>query len=630
MNWGTRSTCVLHVGNGIDVYTQPCDRHSVVGIPHFFDTVGVFNPSVYANNTINSGSVYSSLGPIYVQVPVSGYSVICRDSCVNNIGPPYTPTYSFDMNFILLFSINVDKPTNASYIIDYGDGTVTMATDMPEDYFSYSWNNYRVFDFNHTYTRGNNYTVKVIIWNLVSNVTYEVKHDLFEVIKDLDFTVTEIDPVTGNYKAGGGPDQNYFALEHEIRFLASHTRGTHVTYTWVYGDDDIYSVYFDKESLHFYTDDFTFTVDLIATNKLSSRNISKTIHIQRGCWNISLSVDDPRSKNTSFDYQFDLGAIGTNACYYVDFVDKTSVPSQYLMFGDTTQCSQVPEWSHEWTNPNRNFFELDSAAWRISHENDTSKNITIRNMFMWQGVYPVRIQCKNKVSHTMYNYTTRVTKGPCWWPYVNLTRPNKCFSPMCDENNVKTHYRSNKLIIYSDVVINCTATNISIYTWSVFKVNENTGNETELSSSSLGNADLQSIGARLLIIESTYLEYGLYRFSLNVSMNELMGMYTIDTVYIRIIPTPLVVQISGGSMQKKKWGTPLSVDGITMTYDPDIDQSDKTGLTFIWLCRRLCESWPEFDADFNIIAPMEENCTYTPAFANDRGCSKVDNFDSSG
>lgn len=252
---------------------------------------------------------------------------------------------------------------------------------------------------------------------------------------------------------------------------------------------------------------------------------------------------------------------------------------------------------------------------------------------MQPGLYDAVLTCKNRVSEETATWVTGVTKGPCWWPYVNVTSANICEPPFCDSEypDMRTAYRSEKLVVYSDVKINCTATKIAYYWWRVFKQNIEWENETEITD--LKGADSFSIGARNLILDGNTLEYGLYRFWLNASMDELMGMYTIDNVYLRIIATPIVAGIVGGEFVMRRWGdlVPMTLDGGFFSYDPDlVDKTDKTGMEFIWLCRRMCESWPEkYDADYNVKKKMFPNeCEYQDP--SDRGCNKVDGFDSSG
>ena len=71
------------------------------------------------------------------------------------------------------------------------------------------------------------------------------------------------------------------------------------------------------------------------------------------------------------------------------------------------------------------------------------------------------------------------------------------------------------------------------------------------------------------------------RVSLNVSMRGIPGLFHFDSGYFRIVSTPLVAVIDGGSARSVSFDKEFVVDAWTPSYDPDIeDTSDMTGITF--------------------------------------------------
>ena len=635
MSWGSRVICAWYIGDGTPSVSADCDHYSQTSYSHLFTQVGVFHPEVYAINAVSSSNVSSSTGPIIVQVPVTKFSLRCPVDD-NKIGPPWFADYKTNVTFELLWEYwQHEYPTNASYTIDFGDGTVTSPVLLKTtfDNQNHLLGKHLVFDLYHTYLKGGNYTVSITIWNLVSNETYTVSHDIYESLVGLDVNIFDYNPATGQDGVGGGLGQNYFTLENPVKFVASHQRGSHVTYTWKYGDQIQESFYYEKEAFHMYDKDTCFTTELTAKNFHNELKLTRFICIQRGCFNISIFCDNPRAKNSTFIYQIDPGTVGTDACYMINFNSDMAYPYQYIMFGDATQCSVIPEWSAVWNDPDKLWFEKDSDVWYSNKtDNPTNYNISVDSTFIFEGYYDVSLFCQNKVSNTQHDFRVGVTKGPCWWPYVNVSEPNKCIEPFCDHDtgidDLKTHYKSEKLVVKSDVIINCTATKIAYFYWQVFYIDESSMNETEIAN--LSGADVYSIGARQLILEPRTLDYGLYRIRLNVSMNEVIGMISVDECYIRIIPSPLQFEINGGDFMMRRWGdeNALNIDALSLAFDPDVDPTDKSGMTFIWMCRRLCETWPKYRADFTIKRKFKTNCTYS--IPDDRGCSKVDKVDTSG
>ncbi|KAL5017875.1 hypothetical protein ScPMuIL_003597 [Solemya velum] len=633
-SWGTRVNCTLDIGHSIVVIEFICEKDHFNTVTLNFDTVGVYSAVVSTENTIGSVYSHSELGPIIVQRPVEGFSLSCPVN-TNYIGPPYQTEYSTIVYFHLILNKDQDLPTNASYAIDYGDGTITAPQLLPTNFTesNYSVNQSILLTFEHTYTYGSNFTVGIDIWNLVSSKTYEVKHDIYEGLINLEIKAFDYDPSTGIKKVGGGPDGNYFTLENLVLIEANWYRGSHITYNWNFGDGtSTESVYYAFINMKKYSDVGTFQISVNATNKINWDYIEMVIHIQKKCSHIGISVDDPRPKNTTFEYQFSPGNIGTAACYRVDFVDGLSESGQFLLFGHADQCqSSWPKLYRAVQEIPGRWFEYRSEMVEAARNAGQSTNITVVNVFQEPGAYNVTLECVNHVSRDDSFWFTGVTKGPCWWPYVNLTTPNQCIEPLCDRGNngIRIHYMAEKLVVKSDVRINCTSTKIAYYSWQVFLVDEDDGSERAITD--LGDADTYSIGARNLIIEQGTLGYGYYHFRLNVSMNEIMGMYGVDWCYIRIVPSPIQAEIIGGDITTHQFGFDLVVDGLTGTIDPDIAPADKSGMKFIWLCRRLCETYPVYDANYtSIISPMVTTCEYHKKWTHDRGCTKGDDLDSSG
>jgi hypothetical protein len=710
---GTRSLCVWNFQDGLPNHLEACSRSNPASVNHIFTSPGVFNVHLYANNTVNFQSTYSATGPIIVQHPVVAFRTLCLQN-VSYIGHPFTVDYSITITFELRIDNRYLLPTNASYQIDFGDGILSSVQPLPTTPLTvnHAPNEDLMLKVDHTYTRGDNYSIDITIWNLVSQVTYSDTFDIYEGISNLQVLVYDYDEVTNIKKAGGGLNYDYFAREHYVWFQAVFDRGSHMTFNWIYDDTTSDSIYYRDYSLHTYSNTGSYYVQLHASNVVNTANVNVSIHVHNSCMGIAISANTPRSKNTTFDFPVYPGNIATDGCYMIDFEDETATPSRYQFFGDYSYCTTIPEWatllaenvghfvhlsSSDWENRQNlylsqtttttlstssssasttspssttsvstgssttstttsttttsttnmttvssttNMTTVSSSTTTVSLTTTTATpefiakwNETIQTKYMEPGLYDATLTCKNRVSEETNVWRTGVTKGPCWWPYVNVTAPNECEEPFCDSEypDMRTTYRSAKLVVYADVKINCTATKIAYYWWRVFKQNLEWGNETEVTD--LKGADVFSIGARNLILEGNTLEYGLYRFWLNTSMDEVMGMYTIGNVYIRVIATPIVAGIAGGEFIMRRWGdlVPLVIDGGLFSIDPDVeDPNDKTGIEFIWLCRRLCEEWPrKFDEDYNVKQSMlSNNCTYQDP--SDRGCNKIDGFDSSG
>nr|WDP79913.1 PKD1 polycystin 1 isoform 5 [Apostichopus japonicus] len=73
---------------------------------------------------------------------------------------------------------------------------------------------------------------------------------------------------------------------------------------------------------------------------------------------------------------------------------------------------------------------------------------------------------------------------------------------------------------------------------------------------------------------------------LNVTMEEAEQATNYDSTFIQVDVSPLIAKISGGDSRTIPWGTLSILDGLSASYDPNVGESDKSGLSFFWFCRR--------------------------------------------
>lgn len=73
----------------------------------------------------------------------------------------------------------------------------------------------------------------------------------------------------------------------------------------------------------------------------------------------------------------------------------------------------------------------------------------------------------------------------------------------------------------------------------------------------------------------------------------------------------------------------ITLDAVTKTYDPDNPNAPKEEFHFIWMCRRECENYPEYDINWNITQEMNKTCEFYGG-SRDVGCFYGDGVNSSG
>ncbi|XP_072168341.1 uncharacterized protein [Diadema setosum] len=372
-----------------------------------------------------------------------------------------------------------------------------------------------------------------------------------------------------------------------------------------------------------------YTVTLNVSNPVHWVVVSKTIVIQRGIADLVLSDHGPRSRNTTIEFELDTGNVGTDACYFVDFRDVTSDINSIAFWGHRQTCES--RYPLEFKDPFLRFEEVSNVYLESLFFSGQDPNITLYNVFQTVNRYRIQVVAHNMVSEQTVSIPTAVTKAPCYYPEVNVRDENGCnqFYPFCDDDGNREYFASKDVTVYGRVKINCTSVKYALYTWRAFSVDDNDGSLTEIYE--LGDSVMQGFTQRELAIKKFVLPYGLYSFQLNVSMYGERGVERLDSVKIRVVATPLVARIAGGSEIRIRWNDRIVIDGLSETFDPDVDPSDKSGLRFVWMCKRQHETYQVWNDDYTeLIRAGTAKASYEHEANDYGGCFGRYGFDRGG
>ena len=519
-------------------YTDLLLMNDSISAYHTYDTSKNFVVQITVQNPVD---FYSTNETVIVENPVLGFFL---NSSVYNYF-----TFNTNVSFELMFNSSFVMATNASYQIDYGDGSYSNITLLPiiPLVLNITTETDLILTFSKTYFVGLNYTVSVKIWNLVSESILNVTFEVVDNLPVLNFTAYSFDNNTSTLTGGGGPNYDFFALENLVMFNVSLNDGTGLSFNWDFGDGNSNTVNEVLTVYHKYYVVGTYMVNLTVSNGVTSVSNTSIFFIHKGCFDIAISSNSPQPRNSMFEFAIYPGSIATDACYLIDFGDDYAAPSRYQFLGDYTYCSTISEWGPALSSFSSSFINLTSGDWEnrmyslitltstTSPALNTTRNVTTLSpstsmansgfipspeLAVWNetvtsvmpnpGLFQTSLQCINRVSNVTVTWETGVTREPCWWPEVNLTIVNECYSPFCDTvyPDMRNSYRSERLIVYSYVRINCTSTKVAYYWWRVFlQLDDNTdgsSNETEITE--LGNTEDFSVGARSLILEQRTLE----------------------------------------------------------------------------------------------------------------------------
>ncbi|XP_070579640.1 polycystin-1-like [Ptychodera flava] len=373
-----------------------------------------------------------------------------------------------------------------------------------------------------------------------------------------------------------------------------------------------------------------YTVTVNVSNPVDWAVLEQKILIQQQVKDVSICDYGPRPKNTTITFSLNTGNVGTDACYRVDFRDVNSEYNHIAFWGHQLTCQTA--YPTDFTSDYLRFYSVSTVYLEALKLAGKDPNITVTNVFQSINRFVIKVHAFNMVSDVKLLMPTAVTKGLCYYPEVNVRDRNLCDRnyPLCDDEGNRQYYKSKDLYVYSRVKLNCSSTRVAMYTWRVFQINENRRNDEE-EIFDVGDTELQGFTMRELAVKKGSLDYGLYRFELNVSMYGERGVEAFDSTILRVVATPLSIAIVGGSQRRVPWGLMLEVDGLSETYDPDVDPWDKSGMRFVWLCRRDYEEYAVYDDDYLEMQSPGTTDESVVHEANDYGgCFGRGGFDASG
>ncbi|XP_033100162.1 uncharacterized protein LOC117103671 [Anneissia japonica] len=597
VTWGSRMRYTIDFDD--DSSERYNTSESVFTFVHSFDSPGTYYVTVNAENFVDPSSLVSLV--IITQRPVGRFEVNSRylnKLELNREGEPSYVVVPIDVYRDLQF----EEATDAYFTIDFGDGTRFCprgAMCLMDDVITLGYMDStkdtseleHILAIEHNYTIAKHYNIKFMVWNNVSSDTVEYGIEVFEEIQQLekdikffDIDLTSMLNTSAEYDLFG----KYAPLDMAIVVTADILYGTEVLFTWNFNDPTkpVSNYIFttrEPKAYYKYTNPGSYFIKVNASNPISSSTVAQNIFVQETVKTFQLNGFGPITMNSTVPFVLNLGKVATDACYRIDFKYEYSNPGRIQFYGSWSMCQS--KYTEEFQN-NPIFKQIDSnTLWIDVNYKGRSPNISISNLFYEYNKYDIVYEGFNMVSYINGTLPQVITKLPCYFPRVNVKSENECnYNFQCNpETNYRQYLASTQVKIQSLVEVNCSSTDLTRYHWKVFKIE----GERETLVTLPPSVTTIGSGLRTLVLEPRLLAYGLYRSELNVTMlGGEIGLYTSDSTHTEIIPTPLIVEIVGGEYRTIKWKTLIQVDGLSLTFDPDVDKADKSGMEFTWMCRR--------------------------------------------
>ena len=329
-----------------------------------------------------------------------------------------------------------------------------------------------VVTFSHAqgYRRGDDFSVSVELENVVTQLTLVYNHSIYEEIINMEFYTRWED--TSGETPGFGHVNSVFRQAEPVLFRATFERGSHLTFSWDFGDGVTESIYDNPNTSHIYAEPGVYTIRLVVSNFMDSASYTQIIRIQREVSSaISIYTVTPIVANSTYDFNISLanmttGDWGTAPCYKLDWDGDENTTTHMTFFGNLTQCQESYPDEYTSTDPSYviEYSDMTDSYLENLFDGNTWLNVTKENYYGSVTQYIVKLTGKNIVSEVTTTFRFVTTAGPCYNPRVELEPVNRCTPGFnCHATlNIPTFLRSANILLNSRVIFDCFTSQVSL------------------------------------------------------------------------------------------------------------------------------------------------------------------------
>lgn len=411
-------------------------------------------------------------------------------------------------------------PTNALYSFDFGDGTLinNISLEMTGGILNISYN----------YSAIGYYDVWFTVFNNVSSL-------LLNNTVQIGYHITNLSVAASRL---------YIPLGDPVTIQVTKDSGSLVLYSLDFNDWTNMSYIQEDNFLpqtlmlnYTYANVGVYKIIVFAQNVFNNMIAMTTVYVREKISGILLSGDTLGIVNKTMYFNLQIFEVGTNSCFLFDYKDGT-----FDLYGDN-ECQFRPEFN------GLPFTELTGDSIELSHIYNT------------QGDYTITVNSSNYVSYIVNTLNVKVLETPCADPIVDIYGFSKNIS-------VPTHiYLTTRMVIPSKAQSFCLPPDNVLFKWCVIPIDQNDPpicNYPSLSS---------------LSINPYSLSYGLYEVNVTISMNNYAYLTASSKVYIKVVPSPLVLDLIGDERCTSPSTEDLVVNA-SLSYDPDFPNDQNFNITF--------------------------------------------------
>ncbi|CAD5117598.1 DgyrCDS6354 [Dimorphilus gyrociliatus] len=312
---------------------------------------------------------------------------------------------------------------------------------------------------------------------------------------------------------------------------------------------------------------------VICNNLVSSMTVNTSTEIILD----AVILDSMRSNGTVFFKNVstiitEVKRMGTNSCFIFDLGDDSATK---MSFGVNDVCQEYSDFR-------------SIPFTQISYD---QQYIIVEHTYDKFAEFNVTVRAFNSITEENRWVIAKVIDWLCFIP--NATIP-EIFMDISNPQEVPKGLNTE---IPVNITQDCMKTTVVVYDWKTYI----------LPSESL----VYSFSNKSFTFPPRTLDFGLYRIDYTIHMLNLEHLRSSYKIYIQIVPSPLQVFFVQGKETIAKYDTILTLDAISLTFDPDNNPNEKLkGLSFSMYCRQAHETLPNSDKytdeTLNNIPTLEE------------------------
>ena len=503
-----------------------------ISVRHTFKEVGVYDVSATCQNR---WSEVKAMGYVTVQKEITLFQVL-------SVGP---------VVFGKTFFLNMTTATGTN---------VTFKAFLDQQELNIE--NHTFFHLSKVtldiYIRAGQYNITVTANNLVTPSLHYTQMVSVEIpVSKVRINMSYLEEKT--LHAGHGNKMNIFPEGVPVVFKATAENGSGLHYTWSINDGK--DLFTSETILHTFYTPGIYSVSILVENHVSRASSSVFIEVRKRPSLLNggtVECSSPKVVKDIVTIQITIEILGTKSTLSIELDNNTS-----YYYGNLQSYVELTKNDKNTT---------------VQYRGVLKKNIILQHVYNTQGIYTIKASLGNVVSRSSTTCEVEILSRPCKKPKVIL----KDIGDIPDD--AKHFFRADVISIEAEVDVFCPESKESKYKWKIFQRDPKTGAFKHFHAFiENGEVSMQEIQIR-----RRSLPFGLFRLRLTVGMVEkdLKDFFTVAEGYIKVVQSPLIAKISGGSEIRRGFGSVLSIDGLN-SHDPDVGPENYTGIQFFWSRMKL-------------------------------------------